>query len=494
MNLLSLRAVSTAKVDGDEGLPSLLAKSIVLGQRSILLRYSFAVLVTVAMLLIHHKISTDLSNRLMLILLMPPITISALIGGLGPGLFATVLAALGVKYMTILPMHSLWFADSRDLLQWTFLIASGVAVSVVIEIMSRAHRASENHRRLLEAVLDSMNDAVCISDSAGRFIEFNDAFAAFNKFGSKKECAETLDKHSELLEICSANGESLPLEKGPILRALLGETSTGAEFLLRRKDSGDTWMAEYSFAPIRDKDGAIIGSVASGRDITKRKQIEDSLIRSKRELRKLASHLENIREEERTRIARDIHDDVGQHLMVLRIDLSLMAERAGIDSDVKKTVESLLVQLDLTVKSVRSIINCLRPPALNHGLLAAIEWQIKEFKQRSGIVCDFHFYGEDFPLEDKLTTALFRIVQESLSNIMRHAQARKVAIEIHQRKNKGVSLQIIDDGVGFSPDSCERKSSFGLVGIQERVAALKGTISVRSNLGRGTTLLLFVPI
>ena len=144
----------------------------------------------------------------------------------------------------------------------------------------RVEEALRASRAKLDAALASMTDAVFISDTEGRFIEFNDAFATFHKFRSKAECAKTLAEYPAFLEVFMANGELVPLDQWAVPRALRGETATDAEFTLRRKDTGETWVGSYSFAPIRDKAGEIVGSVVLGRDVTERKEGENALRQS----------------------------------------------------------------------------------------------------------------------------------------------------------------------------------------------------------------------
>ena len=228
-------------------------------------------------------------------------------------------------------------------------------------------------------------------------------------------------------------------------------------------------------------------------DIKVRQQVEQALLASRSDLRSLAGHQEGVREDERKRIARDIHDELGQNLMVLRIDLSMMAAHADAVAITREKVESAVQQLDRSIKAVRAIINDLRPAVLDFGLHAAIEWQAGEFERRTGIACELHIDHEEFALDDKRATALFRIVQESLSNIMRHAKASHVQIGM-QRRDGMLLVNIADDGIGLAPDSGNKPRGFGLVGIEERILALGGTFSIANNPGAGMALTLSIPI
>jgi signal transduction histidine kinase len=210
-------------------------------------------------------------------------------------------------------------------------------------------------------------------------------------------------------------------------------------------------------------------------------------------LRKLTANQENVREDERKRIARDIHDELGQNLMVLRLDVSMMAVGPFVMPVTKERIDAALNQIDLTIKSVRTIMNDLRPAVLNLGLHAALEWQAEQFQRCSGIACELHMDHEEFELDDKHSTALFRIVQESLSNILRHAGASHVHISM-QLSDDRLCVKICDDGVGLAPDYLKKMNAFGLVGIEERIYALGGTFAILNNPRQGMTVTVSIPL
>jgi signal transduction histidine kinase len=145
------------------------------------------------------------------------------------------------------------------------------------------------------------------------------------------------------------------------------------------------------------------------------------------------------------------------------------------------------------MKSMRAIINNLRPTVLDLGLNAAIEWQVREFQRRTGIVCGLMMDEEDFILDDNRATALFRILQESLSNVIRHARANRVDVELH-RKGSDLVMKVADDGVGAFPDCRRKTNSFGLIGIKERISAFGGELGISSGEGKGTTLMITIPM
>jgi PAS domain-containing protein len=157
----------------------------------------------------------------------------------------------------------------------------------------QVEEALQNSKAKLEAALNSMTDAVFISDTLGNFIEFNDAFATFHKFTNKDECAKTLAEYPEFLDVFMADGTLAPLDMWAVPRALRGEIVTDAEYTLRRKDTGETWVGSYSFAPISDGDGSIVGSVVIGRDITELKRAEEKLRQSENQLQTLVKNLKS---------------------------------------------------------------------------------------------------------------------------------------------------------------------------------------------------------
>jgi signal transduction histidine kinase len=222
----------------------------------------------------------------------------------------------------------------------------------------------------------------------------------------------------------------------------------------------------------------------------------DELRQSKQLLRQLASHQEMIKEEERKRIAREVHDELGQNLLALRIDASMLHSRtASMHPRLNEKAAHALNHIDTTIKSVRSIINNLRPPVLDLGLQAAIEWQIQEFRRRSGIACDLTIVTEEFDnnLDEKCATALFRILQESLTNVIRHAKASKVEIVLN-KEGGWLGMQISDNGIGLRQDQTKRGQTFGLQGIDERIQMLGGELKIESTPGKGTSLTISMPV
>lgn len=231
-------------------------------------------------------------------------------------------------------------------------------------------------------------------------------------------------------------------------------------------------------------------------EIAERKRVEEALQQSRRLLRQLAAYQERVKEDERKRIAREIHDDLGQNLMALRIDVSILQARTGKTHPLlNRKVSNALQHIDTTIKAVRAIINNLRPSVLDLGLYAAIEWQVNEFERRTGVRCELarDGGGSEFELDDARATAFFRILQESLTNVARHAQASLVRIKVHRFGNR-FCMVIEDDGIGIFAGCRRKPNSFGLLGIEERVSSLGGEFEVDSVPGKGTRLSISIPI
>ncbi|TDR81374.1 multi-sensor signal transduction histidine kinase [Paludibacterium purpuratum] len=229
-------------------------------------------------------------------------------------------------------------------------------------------------------------------------------------------------------------------------------------------------------------------------DISQNKHHELQLAESRSQLRSLAAHLESVREEEKARIAREVHDELGQILTVLRLETSMcelgfahldtkLAERLG---NMKKLIES-------TFQIVRDVASALRPPVLDAGLGSAIEWQARRFESRTGIACLVSVPDTPLHLDDTQAIGLFRILQEALTNVLRHAEAATVSIGLSAEARR-VSLSIADDGKGFQPERQPAGRSFGLVGMRERVWLLGGELQIDSQPGQGTTLLVRLPV
>ncbi|MBL4658188.1 MAG: PAS domain S-box protein, partial [Flavobacteriales bacterium] len=238
------------------------------------------------------------------------------------------------------------------------------------------------------------------------------------------------------------------------------------------------------------------------RDISSRKEAEEKLQNSHEQLRQLSAHLQSIKEEESKRIARDLHDSLGQILTALKFDISMLdrqlEEQVPSNKEfkpLKEKTKSMISKVDTTIEAMRRISANLRPVVLDDiGLNAALEWLAGDFRKRTKINCAINLSSEDELVSDKeVATSLYRIIQEAFTNIIRHAKARNVALSLI-RDSKNIVLTVGDDGKGMIKGELKKTTSFGLLGIKERVRGLGGTFEIIGKEGVGTTMKVVIPI
>lgn len=237
------------------------------------------------------------------------------------------------------------------------------------------------------------------------------------------------------------------------------------------------------------------GIVITYEDITARKQGERELERSREQLRQLSAHLESVREKERTHIARELHDELGQLLTALNTDIILLNKQLPRNqkSLLSKT-ESMARLVDMTMNTVKRIYMDLRPGMLDHlGIAAAMNWQAEEFQKRHGIPCRVVVKPEDMELDSDISTAVFRIFQETLTNVARHADASRVDVSLKDSAGR-LLLTVRDNGKGISEEQLAKPNSFGLLGIRERTYHLGGEVSISGETGKGTVVKVAIPL
>ena len=230
-------------------------------------------------------------------------------------------------------------------------------------------------------------------------------------------------------------------------------------------------------------------------EVAERKEAQRRLEESQAQLRRLSAHLQAAREEERMRIAREVHDELGQNLAGLMMSLAWL-QRAWADQDgaVEDKMRDMAGLIENTVATVRRIVTELRPRILDEfGLAAAIEWQVKEFQQRTGLECELQSNVADLNLAAGRATAVFRLLQEALTNIVRHAEATRVVVSIEQEADQLI-FRVEDDGRGISQADLANSKSFGVLGMRERVAMLQGEISIHGGPAGGTVVEARIPV
>jgi len=259
-----------------------------------------------------------------------------------------------------------------------------------------------------------------------------------------------------------------------------------------RKD-GSVFTASLNVYVEVDEKGNFVKTKTIGRDITYRKQIEEELRKSREALRKLSVYLQNIRENERKEIAKEIHDELGQSLTALKLSLSWIKKRVE-DEFLNKKFDETLTIVNALIKQVQNISNRLRPSLIDYLTLEdAIMWQVKEFERNTSIVCNVDIAEHGIKLSKNVSLTLFRIFQEALTNIARHANATEVDIKMF-RSEASILLIIKDNGIGISDEKIKSPESFGLMAMRERAYSINATLDIHRSYEGGTEIIISVPV
>ncbi len=256
---------------------------------------------------------------------------------------------------------------------------------------------------------------------------------------------------------------------------------------------GQRTPVEINATVVKGTEGPRIFSLV--RDITQRQATEMALKASQRQLRDLSEHLQTILEKEKKEISRRIHDDLGQQLTAMKMDMFWLNQRLSPDQPaLSEKIKSVTRLIDDSIQTVQKISRELRPPLLEHlGLTATLEWQLKDFQNRSGLTGSLIISPRQLTLDQEDSTLIFRLIQELLTNIIRHAEAKAVKIALKKMKDQ-VKLTVLDDGLGITPDRINDPRSLGLIGLRERVYARGGTIQIRGIPHRGTKIAVEIPL
>ncbi len=344
-------------------------------------------------------------------------------------------------------------------------------------------KAEDTLQKSKEAILSTTMDSFFLVDSEGRLIDVNEPFCTLTGYG-----------RDELLTMCIHDIEATekPADTGRRIQQIMEIGSDRFESSHKYKD-GKIVEVEVSVT-YKEAEKRFYVFV---RDITERKKSEKALKNSCEQIRYLASYLQTIREKERTDIAREIHDGLGQSLTALKFDLMNLTR--DIDRPEGQEHSSILAKMhvmsdfiDELSNQVHKIAMELRPGILDHlGLSSAIEWQLQDFKKRTGIS------GEYTPavkttVNGEIATAIFRILQEALTNVIRHANATTVEVTLKEEAGYLI-LEVQDNGEGFSENNLHDEHSLGLLGMKERAYSHGGTLDIKSTVGAGTKVVVSVP-
>jgi len=397
-----------------------------------------------------------------------------------------------------------WQGCSEAYMPAPFLL---VATSLFLAWAVLRYRFADLTPVAWERVMESIGTGVLVADHRDRVVDMNPA--AERMLGA--EAARVLGRPVEALQPLAFLREPPRPEQGPgggLRREL-------------RLDGGvePARVVEVSVTPLRDRRGKRLGRIAILHDVSERKEAErrlreagadlevrvreraaelgranEALRVSNESIRALSARLERIREEERTVVAREIHDELGQALTGLKMDLGWLRKHLpSVPPDLRARVESMEILADDTIRSVRRIASELRPLILDDlGLAPAVEWLVRDFEKRTGIRCELACPA-DAEIGGGAATGVFRILQEALTNVGRHAQARGVFVELRADRRR-LALEVRDDGRGISEEEAAGQGSLGLLGMRERAALLGGRFRVSGTPGQGTAVTVEIPL
>jgi PAS domain S-box-containing protein len=340
-------------------------------------------------------------------------------------------------------------------------------------------------------LLESTGEGIYGIDLNGRCTFINQAAARMLGYQPSELLGEPMH---ELVHHSRPDGSRFPSEECRIYQSFRSGQGCQVDDEVLWRKNGTAYPVQYSSFPIME-DETIIGAVVTFTDITELKRSEEQLQRTLSQVRTLSQRLEVVREDERTRIARELHDELGVRLTCLKMDLSRLRPTMNHTArpKVEEKIFSMIEQVDTTIAAVQGLVAELRPGVLDDlGLVAAIEWQCRDFERRSGTRCLVDSSEEDIPLDSAKATAAFRICQEALTNVVRHARAKEIRVHL-DKLDRELLLEIHDDGQGILPEKVTDARSLGLLGMRERAGAVGGALQIVGRPGEGTTLTLRLP-
>ncbi|HSA62837.1 MAG TPA: PAS domain S-box protein [Nitrospiraceae bacterium] len=295
--------------------------------------------------------------------------------------------------------------------------------------------------------------------------------------------------------LASVYGEDRQRADLAVREALKQRSDLNLDYRIIHPERGLRWLLAIG-RTICDDEGAAVRMTGFSFDITESKRAEEELQRTLGQVRTLSRRLEVVREDERTRIARELHDELGMRMTCLKLDLTRLQSIMNDTSrhKVEEKIRSMIEQVDTAIAAIQGLVAELRPGVLDDlGLVAAIEWQCRDFERRTGIRCIVDSGEEDIPLDSARATAAFRICQEALTNVLRHARAKEIRVHL-ERLDKQLMMDVHDDGQGILPEKNSEMTSLGLLGMRERAAAVGGTLWIVGSPGQGTTVTLRMPL
>ncbi|MBU4185226.1 MAG: PAS domain S-box protein [Proteobacteria bacterium] len=355
----------------------------------------------------------------------------------------------------------------------------------------KIERKLKESEQWLATTLKSIGDAVIATDNSKLITFMNPVAEALTGWRQEEAVGKPLKDVFKIV-----NEETGERAEDPVVRALREGVVVGLvnHTVLIAKD-GTKRPIDDSSAPIKDDKGRIIGMVLVFRDITETKLMQDSLLKSEKQLRNLSSSILSAQEQERKRISRELHDDLGQILTAVLLDIS----RAGkqeilISSGCYRFLESMQVSIQEALQRVRSLSAILRPGVLDQlGLKAAVISFLEEMEEQTGLKIIEEMQVDYNNIPESVSIAIYRILQEATTNIIKYAAAKQVIVKL-QSDSQTISISIKDDGQGFNPESLPMDKGLGLLGMKERVECLGGVFKIESAHGRGSSICAEFPL
>ena len=361
--------------------------------------------------------------------------------------------------------------------------AHGKLFTVILRDITARVQSEERHRRLaarLSGLLDSAMDGIITVDEAQRIVLYNRAAEKIFGWASDEAIGQPLtkllparyrDTHGSFVKRFGTTG---------VTSRRMGDNTV----IYGRRADGEEFPMDASISQLETAEGKLYTVIL--RDVTER-------VRAQEERSAFAAAAHAIREEEKTRVARELHDELAQSLTALKMDTIWVRDNGALSDESKAKMGGMLAMLDRAVASTRRIAADLRPLLLDDlGLAPAIEWLASNFTQRWGVACQLNV-DEELELPEPYATAVFRIVQESLVNVAKHAQATQAVVTV-ERTGDSVVLSVQDNGRGFSTSAPRKPQSLGLMGLRERAQLLKGDFSLKSEPGQGTRVEVRIPM
>lgn len=376
-------------------------------------------------------------------------------------------------------------------------------IKVVEDISQRkeAEEALKMSEKRIRSIVEYSGDGISLVDENGIIKEWNDAMVKLSGFAKEEVIGQymwdaqamfdpdSFKTDKEKLQLKTMFTQMLNTGESPIIGNLFENTLT-------RRDGSEV-VVQWRIFVIKTKRGYMIGNTT--RDITENKKVMNELEKSQKELRALTSHLQSIREKERASIAREIHDELGQVLTSLKMNLKMIAndfEGKKISDElsyITNELNSMSALIDTSVGTIKRLITKLRPQVLDSlGLISALDWLIDDFDSKSNIQYSFESNVEEEKIEKDKSIAIFRIIQEAITNATRHANPNKISTALKYEYNT-YKICVQDDGIGISDINMEKDFSFGLLGIRERAIFLGGDLTIETEPDQGTKICVTIP-